>query len=193
MFNCSFQFKRLKLNKSLLLGPVLSLSEKAYCSVAGLHSEDTQDNIQITLDVTNHSWPDHKFPRRNSSLGPGLNCCSHWCPVCQPSQKERTIPISQTVHWTDSMTMLNWTPAWVMLILQKSLWVHISQRHVTWVFMWCGVTQPMGWSQDPAFLRQHPSQWPVKPVSCHSPYNGGGEISYLYPLSSILVTRWHRS
>lgn len=126
MFNCSFQFKGLKLNESLLLGPVFGPSlfgvffwfrERAI-DISGNIKEMFHHQVHLSRRKPTAQWQAYiqRTPKVTSKSQSETAvwaqawtlCCSHWCPVCQPSQKERTIPISQTVYWTDSMTMLNW-------------------------------------------------------------------------------------
>lgn len=77
-------------------------------------------------------------------------------------------------------------------VTSKSLWVlPITPGWIT-SFPEETAVWDQTWTLEPRFCISDPCQWPVKLASCHSPYYGG-EISYLYPLSSIPVTRWHRS
>ncbi|XP_052443245.1 uncharacterized protein LOC127984578 [Carassius gibelio] len=154
-------------------------SERAYGSVAYLHTQDKQKQIHVAFVMARS----RVAPRKQISM-PRLELCAALtgAQLAKLLSKELSIPASDIILWTDSTTVLSWLRsescrykvfvgtriAEIQDMTLESNWRYVNTTDNPADDLTRGKTllelsKSQRWSQGPQFLHQHPSSWPSLP------------------------------
>ncbi|XP_039514870.1 uncharacterized protein LOC120469772 [Pimephales promelas] len=153
-------------------------SERAYGAVAYLAVE-TSGDIHVSFVMARS----RVAPKRQQSI-PRLELCAALAgaQLAKLVRDELTLSISQTILWTDSMTVLEWIQSdscrykvfvgtrvtEIQELTDYSSWRYVNTQDnpaddITRGKTLQSLSKPSRWSQGPPFLKQSPEHWPKRP------------------------------
>ncbi|XP_073718868.1 uncharacterized protein [Misgurnus anguillicaudatus] len=152
-------------------------SEKAYGSVAYLRAEGDEGHIHVSFVMSRS----RVAPRRQLSMPRlELSAALTGAQLAKLLHTELTIPFRQTTMWSDSTTVLSWIQSdssqykvfvgtrigEIQELTDATSWRYVSSEHnpaddITRGKSLYQLTQPTRWKNGPAFLYDHPAQWPA--------------------------------
>lgn len=154
-------------------------SERAYGSVAYLHTEDQHGRVEVSF-LTARS---RVAPKKQQSM-PRLELCAALtgAQLAALLQKELTLPLQDVVLWTDSTTVLTWIQsescrfkifvgmrvAEIQELTSVSSWRYVDSARnpaddITRGKTLLDLAKDGRWKDGPAFLQQPTEFWPTKP------------------------------
>lgn len=175
-------------------------SERAYGSVAYLRTEDPSGRVEVAFLVARS----RVAPRKQQSI-PRLELCAALtgAQLAKVLQTELSLPIRQTIFWSDSTTVLTWLQsdscrfkvfvgtrvAEIQDLTDRNAWRYIDTLSnpaddVTRGKTLAELGKQSRWYQGPFFLRETPELWPKEPVT--SPTDGN-ELRKT-PVCSLITT-----
>ncbi|XP_063062170.1 uncharacterized protein LOC134455033 [Engraulis encrasicolus] len=156
-------------------------SEQAYGSVSYLRSQDPEGRVTLSFLMARS----RVAPKKQHSM-PRLELCSAvvGAQLAKLLQEELTLPIRETVLWSDSTTVLTWLQS-ESCRFKVFVGTRVSEiQELTSLESWryvdsvrnpaddltrgkslAELAAPNRWSQGPPFLLQPPEEWPVRPLS----------------------------
>ncbi|CAM4638688.1 unnamed protein product [Leuciscus chuanchicus] len=158
-------------------------SERAYGAVAYL-AVQTSSDIHVSFIMARS----RVAPKRQQSI-PRLELCAALAgaQLAKLVRNELTLSISQTILWTDSMTVLEWIQSdscrYKVLVGTRVTEIQELTDHSSWRYVNTqdnpadditrgktlqSLAEPSRWSQGPPFLKQSPEHWPKRPEVAQS-------------------------
>ncbi|KAI5614831.1 hypothetical protein C0J50_10985, partial [Silurus asotus] len=153
-------------------------SKRAYGAVAYLVA-----NLDSDIHVSFIMARSRVAPKRQQSI-PRLELCAALAgaQLAKVVREELTISISQTILWTDSMTVLEWIRSdscrYKVFVGTRVSEIQELTHHRSWRYVNTQdnpadditrgknlqeLSEPSRWSQGPSFLKQDPVHWPKRP------------------------------
>ncbi len=153
-------------------------SEKAYGAVAYFAVQSDSD-INISFIIARS----RVAPKRQQSM-PRLELCAALAgaQLAKLVRNEMTLSISQTILWTDSLTVLEWIKSescrYKVFVRTRVSEIQELSDHRSWRYVNTqdnpidditrgkslqSLAEPNRWSQGPPFLKQSQEHWPKKP------------------------------